>query len=48
MSAGRRRLWWRHLKARNDMEEVKEEIVNQDTEEDEEEDEDGRLKGEGR
>tara|TARA_B110000977_G_C10678859_1_gene338718 strand:+ start:299 stop:439 length:141 start_codon:yes stop_codon:yes gene_type:complete len=46
MSAGRRRLWWRHLKTRNDLEETQEEIVNQD--EEEEEDEDGRLKSEGR
>jgi len=45
MSAGRRRLWWRYLKARDNIEEIKEEVVNQDT--DEEEDEDGRFESEG-
>tara|TARA_R110000772_G_scaffold10195_3_gene32800 strand:+ start:133 stop:294 length:162 start_codon:yes stop_codon:yes gene_type:complete len=45
MSAGRRRMWWRHIKTREELGMKVEEIVETDTEETEEED--GRFKSEG-
>jgi|TARA_B110000285_G_scaffold125989_1_gene142090 hypothetical protein len=44
MSAGRRRLWWRHLKAKEILDKDKKELTKT---EEEKEEEDGRLKSKG-
>jgi hypothetical protein len=45
MSAGRRRMWWRHIRAQEETQVKAESIVEADT--DDTEEEDGRFKSEG-